>query len=117
MEPMGGSPETQFLSHGHEITQVTQLHTPYPAGKRFLPIWQELSNRRCNKPSHCFLQSPKKLNSAWARTGRRELPQEPYEFFVMALEGEPSARRDIQTTVKEHESFNQWNDAARSQAG
>src|ERR1700732_5640683 len=76
MEPMGGSPETQFLSHGHEITQVTQLHTPYPAGKRFLPIWQELSNRRCNKPSHCFLQSPKKLNSAWARTGRRELPQE-----------------------------------------
>jgi hypothetical protein len=78
MEPMGGSPETQFFSHGDEITQVTQLHNylPYPVGKRFLPIWQEMSNRRGNKPSHCFLQSPKKLNSAWARTGRRELPQE-----------------------------------------
>jgi len=27
VEPVGGSPETQFLSHGHEITQVTQLHS------------------------------------------------------------------------------------------
>jgi hypothetical protein len=46
MEPMGGSPETQFLSHGHEITQVTQLHNYLPSlvGKRFLPLWQELSN-------------------------------------------------------------------------
>jgi hypothetical protein len=32
MEAMGGSPETQFLSHGDEITQVTQLHklSPFP---------------------------------------------------------------------------------------
>jgi hypothetical protein len=46
MESVGGSPETQFLSHGHEITQVTQLHNylPSPAGKRFLPLRQELSN-------------------------------------------------------------------------
>jgi hypothetical protein len=28
--PVGGSPETQFLSHGHEITQVTQLLPPLP---------------------------------------------------------------------------------------
>jgi hypothetical protein len=27
----------------------------------------------------------------------------------MALEGEPGARRVIQTTVKEYECFNQWN--------
>jgi hypothetical protein len=26
MKPIGGSPKTQFLSHGHEITQVTQFH-------------------------------------------------------------------------------------------
>jgi hypothetical protein len=45
MEPMGGSPETQFLSNGYEITQVTQLHN-YPAGKPFLPLRQELSNSR-----------------------------------------------------------------------
>jgi hypothetical protein len=32
MEPVGSSPETQVLGHGHEITQVTQLHSDYAHG-------------------------------------------------------------------------------------
>jgi hypothetical protein len=32
MEPVGSSPETQVLGHGHEIAQVTQLHSDYAHG-------------------------------------------------------------------------------------
>jgi hypothetical protein len=68
---------TRNVDAGHKIAEVTQLHSKCLIGDKLcLSLRQELSNPRCNKPSHCFLQSPKKLKAAWARTGRRELPQE-----------------------------------------
>jgi hypothetical protein len=103
---------TRDVDAGHKIAEVTQLHSKCLIGDKLcLSLRQELSNPRCNKPSHCFLQSPKKAEGSLGtdRAARAASRTQPYECFVMALEGEPGARRVIQTTVKEYECFNQWN--------